>query len=183
MFTKLLAVKEIQLENGDFSILGRRMAILPVEMLLKFHELIARRLGKEEADRLMFEAGEFQTLTGSIRFMARKNELRTMFKQLSTGDPGVEMGREVLRLMGLGDIRVKEITKDMGKVVLGTKNSPEAIEHVKTRGKSSGPVCHYERGVLAGVLGAVYGKSYSAEETACVATGLCDECLFELRRK
>jgi len=183
MFAKLLAIKALRMENGSISIFDRSMVIVPTEVLLKLRETIEKRLGSEEADRLMFETGEFQTSSGSVRYLAKKKDLRPFFQQLPmTGDPSIEMGREILKLTGMGDTTICEITKDFNKVVVSTRNSPLAHEYLKTRGKSKRPVCHYLLGIVSGVLGATGQKGYVAKEISCAATGLSDECIFEFKR-
>lgn len=182
MLSKLLAMKVVKMENGNIDILDRTMVIMPVEVLIKMDEMLKERMDGREADEFMYEAGKFQTSTGSMRYLARKKELATAFKSVSTtGDASIEMGREVLKLTGMGDIRIKEVVNKGEKVVLGIENSPLAVDHLKSRGKSNAPVCHYVKGVLAGVLEAYYQKKYKAVETSCRATGLSKECIFEFR--
>lgn len=184
-FAKMVAMGIIRIENGGtISILDRGMFIMATEMLIKFHELVEKDLGSAKADELMFEIGRYQLLTGSPRFVARKDELRRVFPQApNTGDPALEMGRDAIEFMGMGNIKIREITKDKGKVILSSSNSPVAREFLKTRGKCKEPVCHYLRGVMEGVLEAVYGRQYKSKELACIATGLSQECIFEFIKK
>lgn len=183
LLSKFLATKILRFENGNISLLDRSMVIIPVEVLLKMHEDLEKRHGREEADSVIFEAGRFETLTGSVRYLARRNELRTVFSSVpKTGDPSIEMGREALKFMGKGDILIKEVLKDGKKIVLSTVNSPFAVEYLKTRGKSGRPVCHYLRGVMAGVQEAYYKGTYKAAEVSCKATGKSEECIFEFTR-
>lgn len=180
-FAKMVAMGIIRIEDGGtISVFDRGMFIMATEMLIKFHELIEKDLDSAKADELMFEIGRYQLLTGSPRFIARKDELRRAFPQApKTGDPALEMGRDAIEFMGMGNITIREITKDKGKIILSCSNSPVAREYVKTRGKCKVPVCHYLRGVMEGVLEAVYGRQYKTRELACIATGLSQECIFE----
>lgn len=182
MLSKLLAMKVVKMENGTIDILDRVMVIMPVEVIIRMHEMLKEKIGEEEAQQFLYDAGKFQTSTGSMRYLAKKKELASSFKNVSaTGDASIEMGREILKLTGMGDIRIKEVVNKGEKVVLGIENSPIALDHIKSRGKSSRPVCHYVRGVLAGVLEAYYQKKYISAETSCRATGLSKECVFEFR--
>lgn len=184
ILNKLIAIKAMKIEDGSISIFDRGMVILPSEMLVRLQELMQKRLGKEEADKIMFDAGDYQTRTGSVRYLEKKKDLAFLFNRVSaTGDPAIEMGREVLKLTGMGDIQIREITKEKGKIMLATRNSPIALEYLRTRGKSETPVCHYVKGVISGVLHTVYLDEYEGIETVCQATGRSHECVFEFRKK
>ncbi len=183
LLSKFIATKILRMEDGNVTLLDRSMVIIPVEVLLKLHEDLSGKMGEAGADSVLFEAGRFETVTGSVRYLARRNELRSVFPSVSnTGDPSIEMGREALKFMGKGDIRIKEVLNKGQKVVLSTANSPFALEYLKTRGKSARPVCHYLRGVMAGVQEAYYGGRYEASELSCKATGKSEECVFEFKR-
>lgn len=182
-FAKMVAMGIIRIDaDGTISVFDRGMFIMATEMLIKFHELIEKDLDSAKADELMFEIGRYQLLTGSPRFIAKKDELRRAFPQApKTGDPALEMGRDAIEFMGMGNITIREITKDRGKVILSCPNSPVAREYLKTRGRSKVPACHYLRGVMEGVLEAVYGRPYESREVACIATGISQECIFEFK--
>lgn len=180
LLRKFLAMKVLKMDGGSIILFNRGMVVIPSEMLIKFHELIAAKTGDEEARGLMEEAGRYQTSTGSVRYLAMKKELSGVFQNLkNTGDPSIEMGREVLKFTGMGDIKIKGITQGGSKIILSTANSPIALEYLKTRGKSKRPTCDYLKGVMAGVLESFYKKKFKAVETGCQATGLCEECTFE----
>ncbi|MFH2101398.1 MAG: V4R domain-containing protein [Candidatus Micrarchaeota archaeon] len=177
---KLLAVKALRIKDGNIHIFERCMVVLPAEMLIKFQEIISKESGDEKAAELMYEAGTYQTLTGSTRYHDKKGQLRSMFKSLNkTGDPSIEMGREVLKMTGMGDTEIVEVTKGFGRIVVKTKNSPIAEEYLKTRGKSKAPICHYLRGIMNGVIQGAGQKGYRSRELECRATGKCDSCVFE----
>ncbi len=182
LLTKFIATKILKMENGNLSILDRSMIIIPVEVLIKLQEDLEQKIGKQEAMELIYNAGKFETLTGSLRYLERKNELRTIFKSVSkTGDPSIEMGRETLKFMGKGDIRINSVINKGEKIQL-TSNSPFAKEYLGTRGKSAVPVCHYLRGLMCGVMEMFYQNKYESKELACQATGMCRECVFEFTK-
>ncbi len=184
-FAKMMAMGIVRIdEGGTISVLDRGMFIMATEMLIRTHEMIEEELGRAKADMMLYEIGRYQLKTGSPRFLAKKDELRRIFPQApKTGDPALEMGRDAIEFMGMGSILIKEITKDKSRIILSSANSPVALEYVKTRGKSKIPVCHYLRGVMEGVLEAVYGRPYQSKEMACIATGLGESCIFEFRAK
>lgn len=179
ILSKFIGTKILRFDNGSLSLLDRNMIIIPVEVILKMQEDLEGKIGSEAAEEMIYNAGRFETLTGSIRYLQRRDELKTVFSSVSkTGDPSIEMGREMLKFMGKGDIKIKEMIDNGRKIVLSS-NSPFSAEYLKTRGKSKGPVCHYLRGVMCGVMEAYYGGTYKTKETICAATGLSKECVFE----
>ncbi|HSB47048.1 MAG TPA: 4-vinyl reductase, partial [Candidatus Bilamarchaeum sp.] len=151
--------------------------------LVDFHEILEKKAGREEADSIMLDIGKNLTTTSTKRYIDKKKELRPVFQKLTTGDPSIEMGREVFKMSGLGDIRILEATGNSDKFLVGTKNSPLAKEHLRTRGKSHAPVCSFLMGIICGVLRGSKQAEYSAKEIQCRATGLSDECVFEFRRE
>ena len=182
ILSKFIATKILRFDNGSLSILDRNMIIIPVEVMLKLQEDLEEKVGKEEAEELIYNAGRFETLTGSVRYLKRREELKTVFSSVSkTGDPSIEMGRETLKFMGKGDIKIKEVINKGSKIVLSS-NSPFSAEYLKTRGKSDKPVCHYLRGVMCGVMERYYGGRYKAIERSCAATGMSKECIFEFSK-
>jgi predicted hydrocarbon binding protein len=180
LMAKMLAMKVIKFENGTIDIKGRTVFFMPVDVMLKMQDMVAGAGGKEKSEEILFLAGKYQTLTGSPKYFREKNELKTMFRK---GDPAIEMGREVLKFAGWGDNRFEEITEDGGRVILKTVTSPIASEYLKSKGKSREPVCHYLRGVLAGVVESIFKDEYIARETSCRACGLSSECIFEFVKK
>ncbi len=180
--TKLMATKLLRMEEGNIELFGRLGFIMPVEVLLRMHEEIESSHGKEEADRVLFDAGFFQTYSGTLKYLENKKRLSTMYDDpAATGNPSLDMARDMLRLTGLGEMRVRHQVQGGGRIIGSTKNSPFALEYVKTRGKAKAPVCHYLRGIMAGAAKAFYKADFESSETCCVATGMCQECVFEFR--
>ncbi len=92
------------------------------------------------------------------------------------------MGRDVLAFIGVGDYVIERVDAQ-SNMVIRAASSPFADEYLRTRGRSAKPVCHYMRGVLAGVAETVFGAEYDVEEASCKATGMSKECIFKLTRK
>ncbi|MFN7990669.1 MAG: 4-vinyl reductase [Candidatus Micrarchaeia archaeon] len=180
---KLLAMKVVRFEAGEISVYGRGMVLVPAETILEFQESLESELGRQEAERIILRIGENLTGKSTKRYIDKRKDLRPIFKKVTTGDPSIEMGREIFKMSGLGDIQILEVTKDADKFVVGTKNSPLAKEHLRTRGKSRAPVCHFLTGIIRGVLKASKDAEYSAVETRCLAMGNSDECVFEFRKR
>lgn len=179
---KLIAMKVVRFENGEMTIYDRNMVIVPAEMLVDFREILGNKLGWKEADGLMLEAGRGLTVKSTRRYVDKKKELRPVFQTLTTGDPSIEMGREVFKMSGLGDIRIVEVSPGADKYVIATKNSPLAKEYLRTRGKSDSPACSFLMGIICGVLHGYRDAEFTAKELRCRATGTSDECVFEFRK-
>lgn len=181
---RMVTLKKVDFEDGIITIFGRTVAFMPIEVMLEMHEWVESEIGKEKADRFMFDVGKYQTKSGSIKYLATKEELRKIFTNLpETGDPSMEMGRETLKFAGWGDNKIVRIDSGGNKIVMKTVVSPIAKEYLKTRGKSKEPVCHYMRGIFAGVFEAVRGEKYDCKETSCAATGMSENCIFELTKR
>ncbi|MFA5105391.1 MAG: 4-vinyl reductase [Candidatus Micrarchaeia archaeon] len=183
-FNRLIALGMLRLENGSITLSNRKVAFMPIGVILHLHSSLSEKYGAEVADGIMFEAGRFQTASGSEKYMKNKENLGKLYNQLPrTGHPSLEMAREVLMFAGWGDHRSEHVAPDGSGLVIRTYNSPLADEYLATVGKSSKPVCHYLRGLLAGSAEGAFKSEYEVEETSCKATGLCAECVFRLSKK
>ena len=181
MLSKMIALKVLKFNEGNVTVKDRTVVFIPAEILIFLHEEIARECGAPAADKLMFNAGKHQTVTGSTKYFMEKKELRRVFTRVpETGDPSLEMGREILKFAGWGDTKIRSIGKN--EIILMTKNSPIAKEYLKKNGKSKKPVCHYLAGILEGVVESVYKGKFKAVEKTCSATGMSDVCIFEFRK-
>jgi predicted hydrocarbon binding protein len=177
---RLIAMKIVKFDDGQITVYGRRMVLVPAETLVSFREILEKEMGVEGADAAMIRAGKDLTVKSTRRYVDKKKELRPVFQKLTTGDPSIEMGKEIFKMSGLGNISILEVTKD--KYLVGTKNSPLANEYLLSRGKSATPVCSFLMGIVCGVLEGYRHEGYSAKELRCRATGTSDECIFEFRR-
>ena len=183
MFSKMIALKVLRFDEGNVTVKDRTVVFIPAEIIVYLQEEIESECGEEAAQKIMFKAGKHQTLTGSTRYLMEKKELRRAFPRVpETGDPSLEMGREILKFSGWGDTKIKSISKNGHEIILTTKNSPIAKEFLKKRGKSKKPVCHYLAGILEGVIESVYKGKFKAVERTCSATGISDVCIFEFRK-
>jgi len=178
---KMIALKAIEFEDGTIRILGRNVVFMPVDVILKLQKDLEEAVGPEKAREMLYGLGLYQTTTGCVKYLASNEELRGMFPRApNTGNPAMEMGREVLKFSGWGDHKIVEMKDGGKKFVIKTLVSPFAKEYLKSRGKAGAPVCHYICGLLAGVSGGAHGKKYHCTETSCMATGLTESCTFEL---
>ncbi len=183
MMAKMLALNVMKFNEGMITVKGRTVVMMPSEILVFIHEQLREKSGVRMADSVLFNAGKYQTETGSSKYFMEKNELKKIFTRLPmTGDPALEMGREVLKFSGWGDNRISNISDNGNRIVLETHKSPIAEEYLATRGKSKKPVCHYLRGLLEGVIESVYKGKYRSKEVSCRATGLSRTCIFDFKK-
>ncbi|HQT44383.1 MAG TPA: hypothetical protein PLO51_00235 [Candidatus Micrarchaeota archaeon] len=181
---KMMALGMFQFGEGQMTINGRRAAIMPIIVLVNLRERIAKKHGQAAADELMFEAGRFQTASGTPGYLKKLKVFEKVYSQVpQTGHPALEMGREALKFAGWGDHKAEHVDPDGMGMVVRTFDSPIAEEYLKAIGRSGKPVCHYMCGVLAGVAQSVFNAEYEVEEISCKATGLSDECIFKLKKK
>ena len=82
---------------------------------------------------------------------------------------------------GWGTVEIVKVTPE--KNIVRVYNSFEARSHIaNNEQKASKPVCHYFRGVVAGVMAILGGEEVETKETKCLAMG--DEyCEFEATLK
>lgn len=80
--------------------------------------------------------------------------------------------------IGWGRFEPVEIAPATGRLVVEVVGSPFAEAY----GKSDAGVCHFIRGVLAGLAGALCGEDAGCVETACTAAG-APRCRFETARR
>lgn len=157
--------------------------MIPTDILLEMEHRLSDKIGKDEAGQFIYDCGLHQTKTGAKRYLDNKGEIARLYQRLPvTGDAAMEMGWEVLKMAGWGDTRLTEFIGSGEKAIARTKNSPTAEAYLAKYGKSDRPVCHYLRGLLAGVAESVSGYDYSVVEKTCRATGMTPECVFELKR-
>ncbi len=183
LVSKMIALSILRFDKGNIRVKGRLFMMIPAETLLDMERRLSERTGKDEAAQFIYECGLHQTKTGSKRYLEDKDMLSRLYQKLPvTGDASMEMGWEALKLAGWGDTRLSEFIGKGEKAIATTKNSPIAETYLTTYGKSKGPVCHYLRGLLAGVAESVSGHAYSVVETKCRATGMAPECVFEFKR-
>ncbi len=184
MFSKLMALKILKYNEGNITIKDRPVVFMPVEILIFMQEHMEKINGKDEAKKFMIDAGKTQTKTGSKKYFLEKKDLARILSKVSmTGDPSLEMGREVLKFAGWGDLRIERFGKNKDQILVKTSNSPFAEEYLKKRGKSNQPVCHYLSGILLGVAESAYNAEYSVVEKNCRATGKSKMCIFEMKKK
>jgi len=179
----MIALSIVKFDKGTVRVRGRLVTMISTDTLLYMERHLSERIGNEEAAQFIYECGLHQTKTGAKRYLQEKGELSRLYQRVPvTGDASMEMGWEVLKLAGWGDTRLGEFIGKGEKAIANTKNSPTAEAYLAEYGKSDRPVCHYLRGLIAGVAESVSGQDYSAVETSCKATGISQECVFELKR-
>lgn len=179
----MIALSIVKFDKGTVRVRGRLITMISTDTLLYMERHLSERIGERETEQFIYECGLHQTKIGAKRYLQKKGELSRLYQRVPvTGDASMEMGWEVLKLAGWGDTRLDEFIGKGEKAIARTKNSPTAEAYLVEYGKSDKPVCHYLRGLLAGVAESVSGHRYSAVETSCKAMGMTQECVFELKQ-
>jgi predicted hydrocarbon binding protein len=163
MGNPILEALEFEEENGAISFKGVRYLLIRPETLGEFQKALEERLG-EEAQRLLYRGG----------FAGGHLSTEKYRETFGYGDDEIvqfmmNMGGQI----GWGKFQVEERHPLTKRLILTVRNSPFAAAH----GKSTRPVCHFTRGVMAGMGQAIFGEDIAAAETHCLAKG-DDLCRF-----
>jgi predicted hydrocarbon binding protein len=168
MRNPILEALEYGEERGAISFKGVRYLLIRPETLVEFQKALEERLGEEAQEvlcRAGFAGGHLSTEKYRETFGYGDDEIVQFMKN---------MGGQI----GWGKFQVEEFSPLAKRLILTVKNSPFAAAY----GKSAGPVCHFTRGVMAGMGQALFGEDVTAEETHCLAKG-DDLCRFLVEAK
>lgn len=156
-------------DAGDGKLLyqGVRYLLIRPETLASFQKAVEKEVG-ERAGELLYAGG----FTGGA---ASSRKYRETFRQsdAETARFLCHMGGQI----GWGRFDLLECSHEAGRLVVEVHASPFAEAY----GQSPRPVCHFIRGVLAGLADTVIGGAFVARETSCRARGDA-RCRFEVTR-
>lgn len=127
---------------------------------------LTRKLGKEEANRIFFEAG----------MIAGKHFYENLITQRGSFADFTDDVQEQLRRLGIGVFRVEKAQIEDLHFTL------TVAEDLECSGLpvSGDEVCTYDEGFLAGLLGAHTQRSFDVKEVDCWCTG-ARICRFEAK--
>ncbi len=152
--------------SGDISFNQVRYMLIRPETLIAIQKAMEEAIGVE-AGNILFQGGLAGGRLSGRRFkegfeQSDKDYLRFFAK----------MGTSI----GWGRFRVLSYEPGSKEFIFSVNNSP----FVASYGKSSTPVCHLLRGVLAGLGESMFGVIMEAKETSCAAMGR-GECVFQVQ--
>lgn len=160
-------LKDLQFDNekGGLFFQGVRYLLIRPEVLVTFQKEIEKEL-EEKAERILFNSGFQGGMLSSKKFkedfhLSDEETIRFM----------MEMGGQI----GWGRFELVRFDPLLSQLSLEVYFSPFA----ETYGKSEKSICHFIRGVMAGLAFTIFNKEISAVETNCLAKG-DPFCTFEL---
>jgi predicted hydrocarbon binding protein len=163
MGDSILEALEFDGERGALSFKGVRYLLIRPETLVEFQKGLEERLGGE-AQRLLYRAGfaggELSTTKYKDAFGYSDDEIVHFM---------MDMGGQI----GWGNFSLEEFSLEANRLIVTVTGSPFANAY----GRSTDPVCHMIRGVMAGMGHVLFGEDVAAVETHCLAKG-DDLCRF-----
>jgi predicted hydrocarbon binding protein len=155
MGNDILEALEFEEESGAISFKGVRYLLIRPETLVEFQKALEESLG-DEAQQLLyrggFAGGHLSTEKYRETFGYGDDEIVQFMKN---------MGGKI----GWGKFQVEEFNPLAKRLIVTVISSPFAVAY----GKSAGPVCHFTRGVMAGMGQAPFGEDVTADESHCLA--------------
>lgn len=126
-------------------------------MQFSFRDILERRFGSDEADRIFYDAG----------FLAGKEFYTHLIGPQSDVGAFVTKLQSVLKDMGIGILRVEESDPEEGHFVITVS------EDLDCSGlpESGAQYCTYDEGFIAALLECFSGKKFTVREVDCWCTG------------
>lgn len=138
--------------------LGSELPVMVYRMLeFSLKDELIRRYGKEEQIDIFRHAGRAAGEYFAHNFLNLTQPLDKFASELQNR----------LRELKIGVLRIEDIDESTGKMIL-TVSEDADCSGLPVRGET---VCNYEEGFIAGILSAYSGKTYTAMEIDCWATG------------
>ena len=122
-----------------------------------FRDVLEKRFGAEETDRIFFESGFRAGTAFYDNLIGLQEDLGDFVKKLQS----------VLKDMGVGVLRVEEVDLENGKLTLTVS------EDLDCSGlpESGFELCTYDEGFIAAILERFTGKRFVVKEIDCWCTG------------
>ncbi len=159
---KLEFVHQFNISKGDVELLGVKEFFLPVEVLD-----VINSPGKDMYKKLkdIFK----RTFEVFLRKIGSSTPLQKYNNVL-----------DLLNTMGIGDVEVDFIDSGKKRALIKVFHSPIVELYIRQGKKSSAPVCHVIKAVLAGAFTSFFNKPVECEETRCAITG-SEYCQFAIK--
>jgi uncharacterized protein len=142
-------------DTGSIHFNGVRYMIIRPETICTLQRLVEERFGDAATD-IFFTSGLTGGRLSTVKYMqsfghSKEEAVRYM----------CDMGGQI----GWGKFILEEFNDSSGKICIRVVNSPFAAYY----GESEKPVCHFIRGIVAGIAFGVFGRSKEVVETHCLS--------------
>lgn len=159
MHNSFLEQLQYQPEQGALHFRGVRYLMIRPETLMTLQWGLEAELGPTKAGQLLFDAGYSGGKLSGGKFKTDLNlDDREAAKFMCA------MGGEI----GWGHFRLEHIAAEPPSMIIEIVSSVFAEAY---GGESEQGVCHFSRGVFAGLAEGIYSQSMAAQETKCLAMG------------
>lgn len=160
----LKGMKEIRFEDyfrydaGGRGNLGDQIPVMVYRLLeYSLKEELKKRYGKEEQIEVFRSAGR----------MAGEYFAKNMLDINVPLDRFVNELQKKMQELKIGVLRIEEVDEKTGKIILTVAEDADC-SGLPVLGET---VCNYDEGFIAGILSVYSGKTYTAVEVDCWATG------------
>jgi len=126
-------------------------------MQFSFRDVLEKRFGSDEADRIFYDAGYLAGKEFYIHLIGPQNDLGSFISRLQT----------ILKDMGIGILRVEESDPENSRFVITVSEDLDCSGLPET----GTAVCTYDEGFIAALLESFSGKKYAVKEIDCWCTG------------
>ena len=157
-------IKEIQIEDyfkydtNSRGNLGDELPVMVYRLLeYSLKEELKNRFGKETQIDIFRSAGR----------MAGEYFARNILNLDVSLDQFVNELQQKLRELKIGVLRIEDVNEETGRIVLTVAEDADC-SGLPVLGET---VCNYDEGFIAGILSVYSGKTYTAVEVDCWATG------------
>lgn len=154
---------------GRLEFRGIRYMLVRPDTVVSFQRAVEERLGPEAAAETMFLGG----------YTGGGNSARHLSRELGLGPR--ETAEYMARMggqLGWGEFRITALQAEEREQLLEVELLDSAF--AGAYGQAGHPVCHFPRGVFAGVAEVLFGRPVAADEVTCAAAG-AESCCFRFR--
>ena len=153
--------KMLKVEDGNMSLMGVDINIVPTSILCSLQKGLIDALGLEKAYKQIYESAK----RGSIEY----NSSFVKQQKIAEKRKILDWQSKILEFGGWGHIEIAKIDFEKDTLVAVFRKTPFTVNYIKLYGKSKGPVDFITAGFNAGGLSVMAGKDLDVLETKCVA--------------
>lgn len=133
-----------------------------------FRDIMEKKLGTEETDKLFYDAG----------YLAGKEFHDQFLAEITDFDEFVKKLQDLLKDLGIGILRIEQADLENGKILLTVSEDLDCSGLPELDFE----ICIYDEGFIAAVLEGFAGAEFEVKEIDCWCTG-DRTCRFEAKAK